>query len=195
MEPTNLLDKAFESLEDTITRMQAEPESLPMPPLSPAKSDFSLDSELSKPGPKPLAAAPSRMTLASESLQRMIHTTLSLPLLQDTSPENWTVNQVVHWLCAMGYENVAEDFQGNFSWLQPIVFLIKIASTAQEISGDILLELTLDALKEELNVRTYGNRFKIHCAISALREEVIRQQCIYSTNSSWDPSEHQRRRK
>lgn len=46
----------------------------------------------------------------------------------------------------------------------PFFFLV-----AQEITGDILLELTLESLKE-LEVNTFGKRFKIHNAILALRE-------------------------
>ena len=46
-----------------------------------------------------------------------------------------------------------------------ILFLI-----AQEITGDILLELNMGALKE-LDVPTYGKRFKVHNALNALREE------------------------
>ncbi|KAG2204699.1 hypothetical protein INT47_011995, partial [Mucor saturninus] len=45
----------------------------------------------------------------------------------------------------------------------------------QEISGDILLELTLDSLKE-LSVTTFGKRFKIHSAINVLRQESKKQQ-------------------
>lgn len=41
---------------------------------------------------------------------------------------------------------------------------------AQEITGDILLELNMDSLKE-LDVSTYGKRFKIHTALNVLREE------------------------
>ena len=46
--------------------------------------------------------------------------------------------------------------------------------SAQEITGDILLELTIDSLKE-LDVNTFGKRFKIHSAINALRDGVARQ--------------------
>lgn len=45
----------------------------------------------------------------------------------------------------------------------------------QEITGDILLELTLDSLKE-LDVTTFGKRFKIHNAINALRQETKKQK-------------------
>ena len=40
----------------------------------------------------------------------------------------------------------------------------------QEISGDILLELTLESLKE-LQITTFGKRFKIHSAINGLKQE------------------------
>lgn len=45
----------------------------------------------------------------------------------------------------------------------------------QEISGDILVDLTIDALKE-LDINTYGKRYKIITAISALKEEVSHQE-------------------
>lgn len=52
---------------------------------------------------------------------------------------------------------------------------INIFILDQEISGDILLELTLDSLKE-LQVTTFGKRFKIHSAINNLRLESKKQQ-------------------
>lgn len=47
---------------------------------------------------------------------------------------------------------------------------VGLGPVAQEITGDILLELNLEALKE-LEVNTFGKRFKIQSAINALREE------------------------
>lgn len=43
-------------------------------------------------------------------------------------------------------------------------------SIGQEITGDVLLELNMNALKE-LDVPTFGKRFKIQNAINILREE------------------------
>ncbi|CAO0793244.1 unnamed protein product [Mucor circinelloides] len=40
----------------------------------------------------------------------------------------------------------------------------------QEITGDVLLELNMNSLKE-LDIPTFGKRFKLHTAINALREE------------------------
>lgn len=45
----------------------------------------------------------------------------------------------------------------------------------QEISGDVLLELTLESLKE-LEVSTFGKRFKLLAAINVLREESRRRR-------------------
>lgn len=39
----------------------------------------------------------------------------------------------------------------------------------QEITGDVLLDLTADALKE-LNIATYGKRYKIMQAIHELKD-------------------------
>jgi hypothetical protein len=50
--------------------------------------------------------------------------------------------------------------------------------TEQEITGDVLLELSLQSLKE-LDINTFGKRFKIHSAILALREEIFRQDPFY----------------
>lgn len=43
----------------------------------------------------------------------------------------------------------------------------------QEITGDVLLELTPESLKE-LDIGTFGKRHKIYNAIQALRQETIR---------------------
>ncbi|GAB5590799.1 hypothetical protein Unana1_05699 [Umbelopsis nana] len=72
-------------------------------------------------------------------------------------PEEWNVQQVGEWLTSVGLESVIPNFIG------------------QEISGDILVDLTIDALKE-LDINTYGKRYKIMTAISALKEEVSHQE-------------------
>ncbi|KAI7870450.1 hypothetical protein BDF14DRAFT_1994002 [Spinellus fusiger] len=84
--------------------------------------------------------------------QKMFRNALAHSDLVGVSPEDWSVKQVGVWLEAMQFGNVAEIFK------------------AQEISGDILLELTVESLKE-LDINTFGKRFKIHSAIHALREE------------------------
>ncbi|CDH61535.1 related to boi1-bem1 protein-binding protein [Lichtheimia corymbifera JMRC:FSU:9682] len=89
-------------------------------------------------------------TAAFKNTQKALSAALELPELKDSSPEEWDMDQVTVWMHAMGFSNVAENFK------------------AQEITGDILIELTLNSLKE-LEVNTFGKRFRIHSAITALR--------------------------
>ncbi|CEP14218.1 hypothetical protein [Parasitella parasitica] len=86
------------------------------------------------------------------ALRRSIINTLFLPSLRSNSPEDWDVDQVEIWLNAMSFSSIAANFK------------------MQEITGDILLELNMNSLKE-LDIPTFGKRFKLHTAISALREE------------------------
>ncbi|CAO3611781.1 unnamed protein product [Cunninghamella blakesleeana] len=78
------------------------------------------------------------------------YTTLpSIKVSSDPNPENWDVNQVCAWLESAGLENVIDIF------------------TEQEITGDVLVELTMDSLKE-LGISAYGRRYKVMTAINKL---------------------------
>ncbi|GAN10492.1 conserved hypothetical protein [Mucor ambiguus] len=66
--------------------------------------------------------------------------------------ESWDVDQVADWLKSVGLDSVSKNF------------------IDQEISGDILLDLNIDALKE-LGITTFGKRYKIMQAITSLKEE------------------------
>ncbi|KAG2214981.1 hypothetical protein INT46_010792 [Mucor plumbeus] len=66
--------------------------------------------------------------------------------------ENWDVDQVADWLKSVGLDSVSRNF------------------IDQEITGDILLDLNIDALKE-LGITTFGKRYKIMQAITSLKEE------------------------
>ncbi|SAM08125.1 hypothetical protein [Absidia glauca] len=68
----------------------------------------------------------------------------------DPSPEFWDVPQVCAWLESVGLENAVDSF------------------VEQEITGDVLLDLNMDTLKE-LGISAYGRRYKIMAAISKLR--------------------------
>ncbi|KAI9281758.1 hypothetical protein BC943DRAFT_354403 [Umbelopsis sp. AD052] len=81
----------------------------------------------------------------------------SIFMVGRSSPAEWNVQQVGEWLTTVGLDSVVPNF------------------TSQEISGDILMDLTIDALKE-LDINTYGKRYKIMTAISALKDEVSRQE-------------------
>ncbi|CAO3642457.1 unnamed protein product [Cunninghamella echinulata] len=70
-------------------------------------------------------------------------------LKSDQQPETWDVNQVCSWLESVGLENVVDIF------------------VEQEITGDVLVELTMDTLKE-LGIAAYGRRYKVMTAINKL---------------------------
>ncbi|KAG2220772.1 hypothetical protein INT45_012265 [Circinella minor] len=65
----------------------------------------------------------------------------------DIRTEEWNTAQVASWLESVGLGSVTQNF------------------IEQEITGDILLELTMDSLKE-LGITIYGKRFKIIQAIN-----------------------------
>ncbi|KAI9322392.1 hypothetical protein BX666DRAFT_609843 [Dichotomocladium elegans] len=67
-----------------------------------------------------------------------------------SKPETWTTEQVANWLKLLGH-----------GALSPIFI-------EQEITGDILLDLSMDAMKE-LGISTYGKRHKIMHAIAELK--------------------------
>ncbi|KAG2230732.1 hypothetical protein INT48_004785 [Thamnidium elegans] len=73
----------------------------------------------------------SKMKVPSTN-SKMIQTNVNKSLLENNSPvEEWTTEQVANWLITIGFDQqIANNFRD------------------QEISGDILLELTLDSLKE-----------------------------------------------
>ncbi|KAI8340337.1 hypothetical protein BC941DRAFT_393443 [Chlamydoabsidia padenii] len=72
------------------------------------------------------------------------------PILSNQSTELWDVPRVCAWLESVGLENVINDF------------------VEQEITGDVLLDLTMDTLKE-LGILAYGRRYKIMTAINKLK--------------------------
>ncbi|KAL0083873.1 hypothetical protein F4703DRAFT_1857138 [Phycomyces blakesleeanus] len=67
-------------------------------------------------------------------------------------PEDWTMDHVAAWLSSVGLQSVADNF------------------VDQEITGDILLDLDVDALKE-LGISTFGKRHKVMHAITGLKKE------------------------
>ncbi|KAI7898455.1 uncharacterized protein BX663DRAFT_524777 [Cokeromyces recurvatus] len=66
--------------------------------------------------------------------------------------ENWDMEQVAEWLTSVGLASVAINF------------------IDQEISGDILLDLNIESLKE-LGISTFGKRYKVMQAINSLKED------------------------
>ncbi|ORY93998.1 hypothetical protein BCR43DRAFT_461404 [Syncephalastrum racemosum] len=121
----------------------------PQDPLPALPTVSSASSESSSIGSRKVSRT---MSVNKAQRQTTLKASLTLPTLRDVTPEDWTVDQVVTWLGAMGFHDVATIFR------------------VQEISGDILMELTVDSLKE-LNIGTFGKRFKLHNAIQGLKEE------------------------
>ncbi|KAI9027217.1 hypothetical protein CLU79DRAFT_740869 [Phycomyces nitens] len=76
----------------------------------------------------------------------------STALTFDEKLEDWDVEQVANWLIVVGLGMVADLF------------------IEQEITGDILLDLTIDSLKE-LGITTYGKRYKVMNAINKLKNK------------------------
>ncbi|KAF5389858.1 hypothetical protein D9757_003677 [Collybiopsis confluens] len=71
---------------------------------------------------------------------------------EKTHPSEWTVEQVVDWARSKGFgEDVCEKF------------------TEQEITGDVLLELDVNVLKNEIGIMAFGKRVRISNAISDLK--------------------------
>ncbi|KAK4512339.1 uncharacterized protein ATC70_003037 [Mucor velutinosus] len=106
---------------------------------------------------KTISSMSSMSSISSKNIHSAVHQSLENPLLS-SKVEEWTSDQVSTWLISVGFDKQLAD---NFK--------------DQEITGDILLELTLDSLKE-LDVTTFGKRFKIHNAINALRQETRKQK-------------------
>ncbi|KAI8339971.1 hypothetical protein BC941DRAFT_500569 [Chlamydoabsidia padenii] len=114
------------------------------------------------------------ITFASRNLQKAVRAALLSTSLSPVPPEQWETEHVADWLTQLGFESVVDQF------------------IEQEITGDVLLELSLQSLKE-LEIDTYGKRFKIHSAILALREEIFRQDPFYlhPTKSCLNTTEYQ----
>ncbi|KAI8386807.1 hypothetical protein BD560DRAFT_443409 [Blakeslea trispora] len=114
----------------------------------------------------------SSSTCSNSMLRKSVIRSLFLPKLRFTPPEEWDIEQVQIWLHEMRFTiNIVNHFK------------------AQEITGDVLLELTMDSLKE-LNIPTFGKRFRLYTAINLLKEEYEYQCCNrMSTASSSDGSE------
>ncbi|OBZ82317.1 hypothetical protein A0J61_09631, partial [Choanephora cucurbitarum] len=138
----------------------------------------SLENTISKMKPTPIVTKPIENSSASLSISPLPKNS-QLSTMQSTDKaskpvEEWSSDQVAAWLMSIGFDKELAD---NFK--------------DQEISGDILLELTLDSLKE-LQITTFGKRFKVHNAINSLRQgnkknyanDTISQNQIESRNAT-----------
>lgn len=99
-----------------------------------------------------LQSSPPPITAAS-SIRQKLDACLLHPALHHQHASKWTVNQVTFWLEAMGFGDIALGFK------------------EEEITGDVLLEMTPDLLKE-LGISTFGKRFRLHSAIKMLKDRM-----------------------
>lgn len=90
--------------------------------------------------------------------------------ISSSSPLDWSMEDVVTWLESVGLESVVGNFIGNFCY-----FLDSTKSNVlsdQDITGDVLINLDHDALKE-LGINAYGRRYKVMNAIKSLNFSTI----------------------
>lgn len=125
-----------------------------------------------------------RPPVSSAQLKKSVIQSLLHPELKSTSPEYWDINQVETWLNVIDFGSIAESFKSKlFTKKKKGVFnIFTCFHLAQEITGDILLELTMGSLKE-LDVPTFGKRFKLQTAINVLREEYCLPQNLPISNT------------
>ncbi|KAL7322338.1 hypothetical protein PS15p_211967 [Mucor circinelloides] len=116
------------------------------------RSSYSFTCPISSSSTTGPSASSTHSNSGGVALRRSIVNSLFLPSLRSTTPEDWDIDQVEIWLNAMNFGSIATNFK------------------LQEITGDVLLELNMNSLKE-LDIPTFGKRFKLHTAINALREE------------------------
>lgn len=126
-----------------------------------------------------------RLRLHSRTRKRHFQQRWSYLSLKIVHPRNgiWTklLYGCMQWVLAMLQKTLKvfawiKGWQRD--WVEPAIVLKLVYCLshfplfspieAQEITGDILIELTLNSLKE-LEVNTFGKRFRIHSAITALR--------------------------
>ncbi|CAO3593447.1 unnamed protein product [Absidia cylindrospora] len=177
------LEDKIDSLETAVTQMHLPKEKggLPTPSIStsshqssqPLPQHISSSSSTSSIQPSATSSTPAsyQKKLSSKYVHQSVANSLQNPELQASLPEDWSVEQVGIWLGLMGFSDIASTFQD------------------QEITGDILLELNVDSLKE-LNVATFGKRFKIYNAIKVLSDENVARKEVPDSTSDNNSTHH-----
>ncbi|KAI9312419.1 hypothetical protein BX666DRAFT_1987298 [Dichotomocladium elegans] len=102
-------------------------------------------------------------SISKSNLHSLLEASLALDSLKHTNPDDWTIEQVSTWVEAMGFKDVVDTFKN------------------QEITGDVLMDLTPDSLKE-LNIGTFGKRHKLYNAIQALRHEITNENDMLNSH-------------
>ncbi|KAL0581475.1 hypothetical protein V5O48_000516 [Marasmius crinis-equi] len=142
------------------------PRPLPTTPLSPAfvgvtgtaitspvSAVFASDGTTSPSSPRHSATTTASASTAPTSAAPSAMSPPGLPLPAD--PTTWTLENVLAWLKQRGFdETVAEKF------------------TEQEITGDVLLELDVNVLKNEIGIMAFGKRARLVTAIGELKRSI-----------------------
>lgn len=105
---------------------------------------------------------------SGSTIEDEIDNALSQLQITTNSTENWDVQQVSDWLKSVGLDSVSANFIGKFI-IHNNNYNILTIRIDQEITGDILLDLNIETLKE-LGINTFGKRYKVMQAITLLKE-------------------------
>lgn len=105
------LEQKIGSLEQAISSMRISPTSQSLP----AATTNGIHSSQSQSTPLPSRSTGSLVTkkpsVSKSNLQSALTASLQLPALENTNPEDWSIDQVVLWLDAMGYDDVSHNFR------------------------------------------------------------------------------------
>lgn len=87
-----------------------------------------------------------------------------------THPSEWSLEEVVEWLKSKGFDQgVCNLFIGTFSFCLHEARSLSADCIDQEITGDVLLELSPAILKDEIGIVKWGQRQRIMNAVTELR--------------------------
>ncbi|KAJ7482348.1 hypothetical protein B0H11DRAFT_1915263 [Mycena galericulata] len=147
---------------------------LPLQRLLPSSVASSAVRGLMTGGPsKPSSVASAALSAVSESKRRddSGHASGSGGSANGVSkhPSEWTLEEVVEWIKSKGFDgDVCDKFIGKSIYITDALGLIT-QLTEQEITGDVVLDLTVDVLKTEICIMVFGKRMRIANAILDLR--------------------------
>ena len=92
---------------------------------------------------------------------------------KSASPSEWTIVEVVEWLKSKGFgSDICDKFIGQSDFGTVLCYLISRLAE-QKITGDVLVELDINLLKEEIGIVAFGNRMRIVNAIAELRRSPL----------------------
>jgi hypothetical protein len=83
------------------------------------RSSYSFTCPITSLANGPLSIMSNNSSYSNSALRRSVISTLFLPNLRSTSPEDWDVDQVEIWLNAMNFECVAMNFKGMIAYPTP----------------------------------------------------------------------------